>query len=250
MLLQVKDVVKKFGGMTALNQVSLTVEQGEIFGLIGPNGAGKTTLLNVVAGVEKPNSGRVIFDGKDITGRNPEDLCRLGISRTFQVPRKFKKMTVFDNVLVAATFGLSNATAPLKEVTQAALDFVRFPLPVDTLANKLNAAQLKRMDLARALVSKPKLLLLDEPASGLNPAEVEVLMELIREIRASGVTVILVEHLMKVIMNVCDRMVVLDYGVLIAEGTPEEISTNPKVIEAYLGEEYMQENVVRTNSSM
>jgi branched-chain amino acid transport system ATP-binding protein len=241
MLLQVDNVTKRFGGVVAVNQVSLAVDQGEIYGLIGPNGAGKTTLLNVIAGVEKPNNGKIIFDGKDVTGFTPEKMCQAGLSRTFQVPRKFKKMSVYENVLVATTFGLKKPARPLSELTNEALEYVKFPLPFETIANKLNTSQLKRLDLARALASQPKLLLLDEPASGLTPTEVESLMELIREIRNTGVTIIIVEHLMKVIMSICDRMVVLDYGSMIAKGTPAEISSNSKVIQAYLGEEYVQE---------
>jgi len=241
MLLQVNDVTKRFGGVVAVNHASLTVEQGEIFGLIGPNGAGKTTLLNVIAGVEKPNNGKIIFDGKDVTGFTPEKMCQAGLSRTFQVPHKFKKLTVYENVLVATTFGLKKPTRPLSDLTNEALEYVKFPLPSETVANKLNTSQLKRLDLARALASQPKLLLLDEPASGLTPTEVDSLMELIREIRNTGVTIIIVEHLMKVIMSVCDRMLVLEYGSMIAEGNPVEISSNPKVIQAYLGDEYVQE---------
>jgi len=241
MLLQVDDVTKRFGGVVALSHVSLAVEKGEIFGLIGPNGAGKTTLLNAIAGVDKPNNGKIIFDGKDVTGWTPEKMCQAGLSRTFQVPRKFKKLTVYENVLVATTFGLKKPSRSLEELTNEALEFVKFPLPSDTIANKLNTSQLKRLDLARALASQPKLILLDEPASGLTPTEVDSLMELIREVRNSGVTIILVEHLMKVIMSVCDRMLVLEYGSMLAEGNPSEIASNPKVIQAYLGEEYLQE---------
>ncbi len=241
MLLQVDDVTKRFGGVVALSHVSMAVEKGEIFGLIGPNGAGKTTLLNAIAGVDKPNNGKIIFDGKDVTGWTPEKMCQAGLSRTFQVPRKFKKLTVHENVLVATTFGLKKPSRSLEELTNEALEFVKFPLPFDTIANKLNTSQLKRLDLARALASQPKLILLDEPASGLTPTEVESLMELIREVRNSGVTIILVEHLMKVIMSVCDRMLVLEYGSMLAEGNPSEIASNPKVIQAYLGEEYLQE---------
>ncbi len=241
MLLQVDDVTKRFGGVVALSHVSLAVEKGEIFGLIGPNGAGKTTLLNAIAGVDKPNNGKIIFDGKDVTGWTPEKMCQAGLSRTFQVPRKFKKLTVYENVLVATTFGLKKPSRSLEELTNEALEFVKFPLPFDTIANKLNTSQLKRLDLARALASQPKLILLDEPASGLTPTEVDSLMELIREVRNSGVTIILVEHLMKVIMSVCDRMLVLEYGSMLEEGNPSEIASNPKVIQAYLGEEYLQE---------
>ncbi len=241
MLLQVDDVTKRFGGVVALSHVSMAVEKGEIFGLIGPNGAGKTTLLNAIAGVDRPNNGKIIFDGKDVTGWTPEKMCQAGLSRTFQVPRKFKKLTVYENVLVATTFGLKKPSRSLEELTNEALEFVKFPLSFDTIANKLNTSQLKRLDLARALASQPKLILLDEPASGLTPTEVDSLMELIREVRNTGVTIILVEHLMKVIMSVCDRMLVLEYGSMIAEGNPSEIASNPKVIQAYLGEEYLQE---------
>lgn len=245
MLLQVNDVVKRFGGLVAVNYVSLTVNKGEIFGLIGPNGAGKTTLLNAIAGADKPNSGKIIFDGQDVTGWTPERMCVSGLSRTFQVPRKFKKMSVYENVLVASTFGLSKPSKPLSEITRDALNFVQFPLPIGTVANRLNTSQLKRLDLARAMASQPKLLLLDEPASGLTTKEIDELMELIRVIKEFGVTIVIVEHLMKVIMNICERMVVLDHGELIAEGTPEVISKDQKVIKAYLGEEYQRETAAK-----
>ena len=246
MLLQVNEVVKKFGGLVAVDHVSLKVEKGEIFGLIGPNGAGKTTLLNMVAGVYKPNSGKISFDEKNVTGKNPESLCLAGLSRTFQIPRKFKGMNVLDNVLVAATFGLKKPDKPAIEIARDALELVKFPLPFDTSSNKLNAAQLKRLDLARAMASQPKLLLLDEPASGLSPTEVEGLMKLIHLFQRNGVTIIIVEHLMKVIMNVCDRMVVLNYGELIATGTPTEIAEHPKVVSAYLGGDYLHETATNT----
>jgi branched-chain amino acid transport system ATP-binding protein len=245
MLLQVNDVVKRFGGLVAVNHVSLTVNKGEIFGLIGPNGAGKTTLLNVIAGADKPNGGKIVFDNQDVTGWKPERMCVAGLSRTFQVPRKFKKMTVYENVLVASTFGLAKPSKPLPEITQEALNFVQFPLPISTIANQLNTSQLKRLDFARAMASQPKLLLLDEPASGLTTKEIDGLMDLIRAIKSSGVTIVIVEHLMKVIMNICERMVVLDHGELIAEGTPEVISKDIKVIEAYLGEEYLRETAAK-----
>jgi len=244
MLLQIIDVTKKFGGLIALNKISLEVNEGIIYGLIGPNGAGKTTLLNIIAGVEKPNNGNIFFDEKNITGLNPEQMCSMGISRTFQIPHKFKKMSVLENVLVAATFGRPKIIRSPIDAATNALEFVNFPLPIETRANKLNTTQLKRLDLARAIVTQPKLLLLDEPASGLTPNEVDELMKLILEIKKLGVTIILVEHLMKVVMNSCDWMSVLDHGELIAEGEPTMIAKNPKVIEAYLGEEYIYKNGV------
>ena len=243
MLLEVDKVVKRFGGLIAVNKASMSVETGEIFGLIGPNGAGKTTLLNVIAGVYRPSEGAIRFNGRDISDWTPEMVCRIGISRTFQVPKKFHKMTVLENVIVAATFGMSRRQGHPQKLAEEALEFVKFPLAYHTLAGKLNATQLKRLDMARALASKPKLLLLDEPASGLNPGEVDDLMGLIRDINGMGVTIILVEHLMKLIMNVTSRMAVLDYGEKIAEGSPDEISSNPRVIEAYLGQEYTRETV-------
>jgi len=238
MILQIENVITMFGGLKAVNRVSITVEKGEIFGLIGPNGAGKTTLLNVIAGFYKPNEGKVLFQGKNITGFNPEKVCNLGISRTFQVPRKFNKMTVLENVLVASTFGIQHPDKSPVQLAQEALEFVNFNKPSDTSANTLNAGELKRLDLARALASKPSLLLLDEPASGLTPKELESLMALVRKISGTGVTIIIVEHLMKMIMNICGRMAVLVYGEKIVEGSPDEIGKDRRVIEAYLGEEY------------
>jgi len=243
MILQVENVTTMFGGLKAVNRVSITVEKGEIFGLIGPNGAGKTTLLNVIAGVYKPNEGRVLFQGKDITGFSPEKVCNLGISRTFQVPRKFHKMTVLENVLVASTFGIQHPDKSPRQLAQDALEFANFTKPSDTSANTLNAAELKRLDLARALASKPSLLLLDEPASGLTPKELESLITLVKRISSSGITIIIVEHLMKVIMNICERMAVLVYGEKLTEGSPDEIGRDRRVIEAYLGEEYRKESV-------
>jgi len=238
MILQLENIVTMFGGLKAVNRVSMTVEKGEIFGLIGPNGAGKTTLLNVIAGFYKPNQGKVLFQGKNITGFSPEKVCNIGISRTFQVPRKFHKMTMLENVLVASTFGIQRPDKSPMQLAQEALEFVKFQKPSNTSANTLNAAELKRLDLARALASKPSLLLLDEPASGLTPKELESLMTLVLQISGTGITIIVVEHLMKMIMNICNRMAVLVYGEKVAEGSPDEICKDRRVIEAYLGEEY------------
>jgi len=239
MILDIDAVVKKFGGLTALDRISLSVEEGEIVGVIGPNGAGKSTLLNVIAGVYKPTSGNVQFQGAKISGLNPDRICQRGIARTFQIPRPFSKMTVFENVLVAATFGSPGVRKDPTRLANEILSFVTFPLPGNTPAASLNTAQLRRLDLARALASRPKLLLLDESAAGLTPNELADLQALIFKIRDQGTTVLIVEHLMRLIMQLCDRIVVLQYGVKIAEGTPTEITNNEIVTTAYLGEKYL-----------
>ena len=239
MILQTEGIVKRFGGLVAVNHVSLGVEEGEIVGLIGPNGAGKTTLLNVIAGVYKPDAGIVRFKGEKITGLSPEAICRKGIARTFQISQPFPKMSALENVMVAAVFGNRAPIQDSRAWAEEVLEFVKFPMPKDTLAMNLNTAQLKRLDLARALASKPDLLLLDEIAAGLNPAELMEVTGLIQKVRERGVTIIMVEHVMRIIMTICDRIIVLHYGQKIAEGTPEEIAEDKKVAEAYLGEEYL-----------
>ena len=235
MILQIEGIVKRFGGLVAVNNVSLGVAEGEIFGLIGPNGAGKTTLLNVVTSVYKPNAGTIRFKDQKISGSSPEAVCRRGISRTFQLCQPFPGMSALENVMVAAVFGQRTPIKDSLAWVEEVLEFVEFPMPMDTLAMNLNTAQLKRLDLARALASKPELLLLDELAAGLTPTELMEAMELIRKIRESGVTIIIVEHVMRVIMGICDRIAVLHYGEKIAEGTPAEIAKDEKVTDAYLG---------------
>jgi len=235
-ILETIDLCKYFGGLAAVNQVSLKVESGEIVGLIGPNGAGKTTFINAVAGLNPPSSGRVVFNGQETGGWTPEKMCRAGLSRTFQIPRPFPKMTILENVLTAATFGLRpKGQGNLIQKCLEALDFVQLKQSPELICETLNTVQLKRVDLARALVTKPKMLFLDEMAAGLTDGELAEVVILIQKIRDSGVTILMVEHIMKLIMNVCERLVVLNFGTKIAEGTTREVAANPVVLEAYLG---------------
>ncbi len=235
-MLRTKELTKNFGGLTAVNHVSIEVGKNEIVGLIGPNGAGKTTLLNSIAGTYRPSSGQTLFNDEETTGAPADVMCRKGLSRTFQIPIPFPKLTAIENVMVGAVFGAdhSHRKSP-RQRAEEALEFVCFPLSMDEPAERLNAVQLKRLDLARALACGPKLLLLDELASGLTPAELEDMMGLIRQIRERGVTIVIVEHIMQVIQGICDRVFVLQYGTKIAEGSTVEVLHNPTVIEAYLG---------------
>jgi branched-chain amino acid transport system ATP-binding protein len=239
MILQVEAVTKKFGGLVALNDVNVEVEEGEIVGIIGPNGAGKSTLLNVIAGVHQPNSGLIRFDGQKINDWPPEKICRIGIARTFQIPHPFPKMTPLENVLVAATFGQRRVARDPVQYARQVMEFVDYPVDEQYLAANLTTGQLRRLELARALASKPRLLLLDETAAGLTPPELVDLQNLILKIRNQGVTILIVEHLMRLIMQLCDRVVVLHYGVKIADGTPANIVEDENVTNAYLGEKYL-----------
>lgn len=235
-ILETNELTKDFGGLRALNKVNLSIAEQEILGLIGPNGAGKTTFVNCVAGTYAPSAGRVYFFGDEVTGSSASKMCHRGLARTFQIPHPFLHLTVMENVLAGAMFGSAghDSRSPV-DVARELLDFVELPVREDAPADQLNAAQLKRLDLARALACQPKLLLLDELAAGLTPAELGDMMEIIRTIRERGVTILMIEHIMDVIMGLCDRIFVIHYGTEIAQGDPQHVASNPDVLDAYLG---------------
>ncbi len=250
-ILKIEDVTQKFGGLTALSHIRIDIHPGEILGVIGPNGAGKTTLFNLITGIYRPSEGRILLNGKDITGKKPYQIAELGISRTFQNIRLFRKMTVQDNVmaglhirtksnLIDAVFKTGRRKREEKEGEEKAVQILRF-MGLDSLrfhlAESLPYGAQRKLEIARALATGPQLLLLDEPAAGMNEQETAELMRIIRKLRDDGYTILLIEHDMKFVMNICHRIYVLDYGVQIAEGVPEEIKTNERVIEAYLGKE-------------
>ena len=243
-LLAVIDLGKRFGGLQAVQDLNLTLNEGEILGLIGPNGAGKSTVFNLINGVYPPDSGRVLFEGRDITGEPPYRVARHGLARAHQIVQPLLGLTVLDNCTVGACFGRENL--PLhraRDVAREVAESVGLGDRLDTLASALTAASKKRLELARALSARPRLLLLDEVLAGLNPTETEGMIQTVRRICEGGVAILMIEHIMRAIMSLSDRIVVLNVGRKLAEGTPQEVANNPDVIAAYLGDSKLMADV-------
>jgi branched-chain amino acid transport system ATP-binding protein len=234
LFLTLENVSKSFGGLNAVSNLSLEIQQGEVVGLIGPNGAGKTTVFNLITGVYPPDAGRIVFDGYSLVGLRPYKIARLRLSRTFQIVKPFGDLSVLQNVMI----GAFQQTRNRKEARERAcniLEFMNLTRLMNARADSLTLSARKQLEIARTLVTGPRMLLLDESMSGMTPAELNTMIELVKKINDKGVTLLIIEHIMKVIMSITDRIIVLDYGKKIADGKPEEISRNQEVIAAYLG---------------
>ena len=239
-ILEAKGVTKVFGGLVAVKSVDFRVEKGEIVGLIGPNGAGKTTFFNMISGYYRPNEGDVLFNGASIVGLKPNRICKLGMTRTFQIVKPFPELTVLENVMMGA-FNHYAKSADARAKALEVIELLDLAERAGELAGNLPVAGRKRVEIAKALATEPELMLLDEVMAGLTPAEMRQMIDTVRRIRETGVTMVIVEHVMPVIMSLCDRIYVLHHGEKIAEGTPEEIVSDKNVMEAYLGEDFMVE---------
>ncbi len=239
-MLEVEGLTKRFGGFTAVKEVGFGLVEGEILGLIGPNGSGKSTIFNLISGALRPNQGSIRFQGREVGGLAPAEVCHRGIARTFQIPRPFRKLSILDNVVVAAYYGHDGdiARSEARRVAEDALEAVNLPVDPAIMVDGLGAAGLKKLELARALATRPKLLLADESLGGLDETEIEQAADMLSAIRRDrGITIIWVEHIMGVLMRVVDRCIVLDHGEKIAEGEPHAVAHDPRVVEVYLGQD-------------
>lgn len=237
-LLEVNNLTKNFGGLRAVNDNNFVAKEGEILGLIGPNGAGKTTIFSLITGFHKPDRGTILFREEEIQGLSPHKISKKGIARTFQIAQSFLHMSTLDNVMVGGFINDRNTNNVRKSATEI-LEFTGLVDQKDTLAENLTIVDLRRLEIAKALAVKPNLLLLDEVVAGLNPTETEEAIDIIRKIRDTGITLFIVEHVMHAIMSLSDRIIVVNHGEIIAEGKPQEVAEDEKVIEAYLGEDYL-----------
>ncbi|MGB4235841.1 MAG: ABC transporter ATP-binding protein [Methanoregulaceae archaeon] len=240
-MLELDGVTKKFGGLVAVNAVDLQVKEGEILGLVGPNGAGKTTLLNLISGIYRPDGGKIRYFGEEISRLSMDRICRKGIAKTFQLTHSFPGLTARESVMIGSLFGNSHhqSMGEASDEAEKLLKRVGFPMErIDMPLANLNVIELRRTQLARALASRPKILLLDEMMTGLNPSESDEAVSLIKSLRDDGLTIVMIEHVMRVILGVSDRMVVLDRGEKIAEGIPSHVVQDKRVIDSYLGERY------------